>query len=403
MHYALCIMHYALSHRPLAISHKPFSPPPAANIALENSPQIIYWGGFELPDKNAAAHRVMANAKLLRQFGYEVVFLGMSSETFTGVRKASETVYEESHPCTNRQWAEHLVSLRNLREVIGQCSNLKAIILYNLPFITLLRVRLAFRSFKVIYDCTEWTPVTEGSLLKRLFKRLDGFAVRHWLPSMTDALIVISKRMEQAYASRSTVLRLPPLIDADDAIWRQAPHHSDTFDFVYAGVLDNSKDSLDTIVSAFHSLPFTHVRLRVIGITQDDFLNYYPHFKSSSAMADDRILFMGRLSHEETVRHVLSCGCYIFFRPSDLRNNAGFPTKFVEAFTCGVPIIATDISDIRNYNRSNIRIIASPDEHALIEAMTAAVKDGQHMPSIDMTFHYANYRQSMGDWLGLFI
>ena len=65
---------------------------------MSGDKQIIYWGGFELPDKNAAAHRVMANAKLFRQFGYEVVFLGMSSEQFTGLRKALETVYEESHP-----------------------------------------------------------------------------------------------------------------------------------------------------------------------------------------------------------------------------------------------------------------------------------------------------------------
>ncbi len=344
----------------------------------------------------------MANAKLLREFGYEVVFLGMSSDKFTGIRKALETVYEEPHPSTNRQWAGHLVSLRNLLHVARQCTNLKAIILYNLPFITLLRVKLAFCSCKVIYDCTEWTPVTEGSLLKRLFKRLDGFAVRHWLPWMTDALIVISKRMEQAYASRSRVLRLPPLIDADDAIWRQPIIHTDTFDFVYAGVLDNSKDSLDAIVSAFQLLPYSHVRLRVIGITQEDFLNYYPHFKSSLAMADERILFMGRLSHEETVRHVLNCGCYIFIRPSDLRNNAGFPTKFVEAFTCGVPIIATDISDIQLFPHPNIRLIPSPNEQDLVEAMTTAVRDVRHMPALDKTFHYANYRQPMGDWLDLF-
>ena len=32
---------------------------------------ILYLGGFELPDKNAAAQRVMANAKLLREMGFD--------------------------------------------------------------------------------------------------------------------------------------------------------------------------------------------------------------------------------------------------------------------------------------------------------------------------------------------
>ena len=116
-------------------------------------------------------------------------------------------------------------------------------------------------------------------------------------------------------------------------------------------------------------------------------------------MSDDRILFMPRQSHEETVRHVLDCGCYVFIRPSDVRNNAGFPTKFVEAFTCGVPIIATDISDIRFYTRPNIQIIPSIDEHDLVEAMTTAVKNGSQKPSLDKTFHYANYTQVMHNWL----
>ena len=40
--------------------------------------RILYIGGFELPDKNAAAHRVLAIAKALRDGGIEVIFLGVS-------------------------------------------------------------------------------------------------------------------------------------------------------------------------------------------------------------------------------------------------------------------------------------------------------------------------------------
>ncbi len=41
---------------------------------------IIYIGGFELPDKNAAAQRVVSNAKLLREVGYDVVLVGVDKE-----------------------------------------------------------------------------------------------------------------------------------------------------------------------------------------------------------------------------------------------------------------------------------------------------------------------------------
>ncbi len=38
---------------------------------------ILYIGGFELPDKNAAAQRCVSNAKIFRDLGYEVVMLGV--------------------------------------------------------------------------------------------------------------------------------------------------------------------------------------------------------------------------------------------------------------------------------------------------------------------------------------
>ena len=37
---------------------------------------VIYAGNFELPDKNAAAHRVVNNAKLFKELGFDTVFLG---------------------------------------------------------------------------------------------------------------------------------------------------------------------------------------------------------------------------------------------------------------------------------------------------------------------------------------
>ena len=361
---------------------------------------IVYWGGFELPDKNAAAHRVVANGKLFRELGYDVVYLGIAQERFSGVRKLSEGCYAEAHPESNVEWARHLVSLKNLRYVIAQCENVKVIILYNLPFVTLLRVKLSLRKYRVFYDCTEWTPDTEGSRLKCLFKRFDCFALRHWLPKLADGLIVISRLMEQAFKGHPHLLRLPPLIDCNATIWHQEPaSHPGTFEFIYAGVLDNNKDRLDTIISAFHSLDVPEARLRVIGVTRESFIGYYPQFAGHPAMSDERILFMGRCTHEETVRYVLGCDCYIFVRPSDLRNNAGFPTKFVEAFTCGVPIIATAISDIKEYPAERVVVLPSVDEQSLTETMQAAVRKHYPRQPLSKAFHYASYRQAVHEWL----
>ena len=373
---------------------------------------IIYVGGFQLPDKNAAAHRVMANGKIFRALGYRVVYLGVNhtEPPFTGIRKASfgEDIYEEAQPRNNRQWLTRLCSTANLQELASKYDDLKIIILYNLPYETLRRVRKAFRgrSVKIVYDCTEWSPDTDGSLIKRLFKRMDAWAIRHWLPTCTDALIVISYRMLKAYTNCSHVLLLPPLVDLEAPIWHQdRTRNEDVFEFCFAGVLDNNKESLDMVVRAFCLLKHENIRLRIIGISDQDFRAFYPDFQGDLDRLNEKICFMGRLSHHDTVRHILKSNCYIFIRPSDLRNNAGFPTKFVEACTCGVPVITTDVSDIRTYMTSPDKgeILASfevePIRQAMADAITRYYATRTAPPALDASFHYASFISRTRAWL----
>ena len=42
--------------------------------------KVLYIGGFELPDKNAAAQRVLSVGKALREIGYKVFYLGITHD-----------------------------------------------------------------------------------------------------------------------------------------------------------------------------------------------------------------------------------------------------------------------------------------------------------------------------------
>lgn len=44
-----------------------------------NKGTIIYYSVARFPDKNAAAQRVIANAKILRSLGYEVILVGFTT------------------------------------------------------------------------------------------------------------------------------------------------------------------------------------------------------------------------------------------------------------------------------------------------------------------------------------
>ena len=369
---------------------------------------ILYVGGFELPDRNAAANRVLSNGKILASLGYRVAYLGMAAEgeRFDGIRSVSwsEDVFEESHPSGTKDWMTHLFSTKNVREVVGRYSDLCMIIVYNVPFCTLQRVKRLGKGLgvPVAYDCTEWTGDTDGSLPKRLFKKIDERYIRKKIGRVADGLIVISSCMERQYAPHTTcLLRLPPLVDLDDPMWHQIPDdHDGQFEFCFAGGLDGNKESLDRIVEAFVGMDDPRARLRIIGVDAEAFGAYYPHLDPAS---DERVIFMGRLSHTDTIRYVLGCDCYVFVRMADRRNTAGFPTKFAESFSCGMPILTTEVSDVGGYMAGADRgeILADTDVDTIRAAMQRQLqqptKNGERC--LDHTFHYASYQKETEAWL----
>ena len=368
---------------------------------------IIYYGGFTLPDKSASANRVVSNGKIFAALGYKTVFIGAarSDESFDGLRavEGCEDMFEHSHPKSTSQWLRHMVSVEHIETIAAKYGDICRIILYNVPMLTLLKAKKVFskKNIPVCYDCTEWTKDTDGSLPKRLFKAFDEFFISNFAHKVADGMIAISSMMERKYKKSQKLLILPPLVDINDEIWHQQPeNHEGIFEFLFAGIPDGKKESLDKVVEAFCSINKDNAILRIIGITETDFNDIYPECKIPEN-AKNKIIFMGRLPHKETIRYVLGCDCYIFIRRSDKRNNAGFPTKFAESYTCGVPIITTDVSDVGKYIKKSGRGSLLPDmtKENISEAMLCQIKKKNQQNNLDKTFHYESFIQPTETWL----
>ena len=160
------------------------------------------------------------------------------------------------------------------------------------------------------------------------------------------------------------------------------------------------KESLDKAVEAFCSINKKNTRLRTIGITEDDYRRIYPDSYIPKNVRN-KIVFMGRLSHEETIKYVLGCDCYIFIRRSDKRNNAGFPTKFAESYTCGVPIITTNVSDVGEYIKKSGKgsLLKDMSAESIAEAMLYQIENKTDDKVLNNTFHYESLLQQTEDWL----
>ena len=65
---------------------------------INNKGTVFYIGGFELPDKNAAAHRVLNNAKIFRELGFRVIFCGIDQNIEQPILEACVVSGFESYP-----------------------------------------------------------------------------------------------------------------------------------------------------------------------------------------------------------------------------------------------------------------------------------------------------------------
>ena len=365
---------------------------------------VIYYGNFELPDKNAAANRVVNNGKLLRELGFRPVFLGAcrTDRYFPGVVKrdfgagyGGFDMYEQCYPLGLRQWGREIFDIGGLRTLADAYPDAVAVILYNTQYATVKAARRAFakRGIAVLYDCTEWNSFTEGPFVKRRVKALDSRLIEERLPRVCGGVVAVSRTMEARYAPQTPVLLLPPLVDIADPIWRQTPEKGDRFTFCYAGV-PSDKDRLDLLISAFSRLPEGSARLRIIGLTREEYLN-----AASAPPLPPDVLFLGRKTHAETVCEILSCGCFVFLREPGRRNTAGFPTKFVEAFTCGVPLITTAVSDVPHYADGECAVLPDISPEGVFSAMASVLSSPPPPRALRDTFDYRSFTEAARSWL----
>lgn len=338
---------------------------------------ILYIGNFELPDKGASANRVMTNRLLFRECGYRTVYLGVTKEEqFEGIRRASfdADVYERAYPSSTKVWLERLHSLKDILDVAQKYEDIRFVVFYNAPFSL---VRKAHRHFqnsdvKVLYDCTEWNTDTEGNKLKRLYKKYDTHQIRHNLDKVVDGLIVISSLMKKSY-QRVPIIQLPPLVDVESDIWNQERNRTDSdFEFCYAGD-PGKKDDLCVLIDAFLRMERDDVKLCIIGVEKESFMNDHQEYASMLNKEEKKVSFLGRVPHKAVIQKLISTDCFVFIRESNLRNNAGFPTKFAEAYTSGARIIATNISDIAEYKADSIRLLTDIKCETIVVAMETII------------------------------
>lgn len=366
---------------------------------------LLYIGGFELPDKNAAAHRVIGIGKALRDIGFNVVFLGTSKSQLSDVKiMDTKTEYfgfecfSYAYPNGTKEWIRQISGISIFTSFIEQLGNITDICLYNFPAIAQERmVNYCHKhGIKCYGDITEWYIADKSDFLRSKIKTFDSEYRMRFVNKKLDGLIVISRYLQKYYANRR-IIYIPPLIDIDDNKWRNDYKKSDdVLRLVYAGDPGN-KDKIDILISALKHVKREYI-LDIFGITRKEYLKKR-HEDSSFILCAKNIRFHGRQPHLDILRYLKKANYSCFFRERDKVSSAGFPTKFVEAISCGTPVITNRTSNFSDYVSKNTNAFVVNDLD-----ITSISKALEKVPySINVLCDTFDYRKYITEIRKLFI
>lgn len=347
---------------------------------------ILYIGGFELPDKNAAAQRVVGIAKGLKELGYTVVFLnslkkydqlGINEKEYFGFK-----CYEYKRE--NR--FDYLFLGKTALTMIGRIRP-NAILAYNYPAVALNNIRKFGKNhnIKCYADVTEWYDAVGENFIFRVIKGFDTSLRMRKVQKRLDGLIVISRYLYNYYKDSVNTVLIPPTVDISDEKWSRTTKNKkrNGTTLVYAGSPSSQKEKLDLIVKAVEKIKDNcKIKLNIVGISKEQFVKMYSWRDTFS----DCICFWGRVEHNEVLQIVKQSNWAIVLRDNNRVVRAGFPTKVVESISCGTPVVANIFSNIDEYLSENNSVLID-DIERLPEYIAQLCEENRKVDRFIFDFH----------------
>ncbi len=338
---------------------------------------VLYVGGFGLPDRMASALRALGNAAVLRAAGYRVVIAGKFEQIpdpeAQPVQVQGFDCHDIRQPLPGLPRVDYTISPDNIRALAVQLGleRVAAIMAYNYPGFGLHRLLRLGKELgvPVINESTEWygwegfRPVTNVRRILESWWRNNSLVER-------AGNLVSATQWSRKRHPRVNALVLPFALDPALDCWQADVNDAwcrgtDAVRLVYSGSpgIGMQKDRLPLIVEALDRLSpdGQGFRFAVVGMTALHYLGSMPQHSALLERHAGSMHFLGRMPHRDAVGVLKAADFSVFVREHNRVSDVGFPTKYAEAATCGIPVLTNRTSDIADYLVDGRNGILLPD------------------------------------------
>ncbi|EOW6803693.1 glycosyltransferase [Cronobacter muytjensii] len=320
--------------------------------------KVFYTGMFRFPDIDAAGKRVQKIVNMLEMIDEcENIIVGGWEQGSATEKSISDKTQHKSFSVLDKKYKSKFRKLNNflfmgvkiIPWMITNKGRYSHIFIYNTPFLFSLVIFLLSKVLhkKVILDSTEWYESEHLVGGKYGAASLENWCRMFLAYPLFNNIIAISTYLENFYnKKRKNIIKIPPLSDQ-----YYEPHLNDkcnsTLSFFYAGS-PGKKDRLDNFVEDLLRSKTMGINLKfyIAGIDKTKFLELYPAYRAKDKVLDERFVFLGRIPMTEVFTWYAKVNYCVFFRENKRYALAGFPSKYVEAISHGIPVITNAIGDI---------------------------------------------------------
>jgi glycosyltransferase involved in cell wall biosynthesis len=199
------------------------------------------------------------------------------------------------------------------------------------------------------------------------------------LYSLFDGVVAISDLLRADVRSLSgpslSVMKMGVLMDAEP--FARRAQRAEPRTIVFAGYLNEPKDGVGSLISAFAALPPEDVDVRLVLVGQETEAGDEAAFRRQAQELGvaRRVDFTGRLDREELIPVMARATVLALARPSSVQAEAGFPTKLSEYLATGNPVVVTATGEIPRFlhDRHDAYVVPPGDHDALVAALHEAL------------------------------
>ncbi|UNK62853.1 glycosyltransferase [Buttiauxella ferragutiae] len=319
---------------------------------------VFYTGPFRYPDQDAAGKRVDQVVKIIEGLeeckhitvgGWES---GVLQEKVVSkkTRKVSFSLLGKHKKTKLLRLVNHLfMGGRVIKWMITNRNKISLIILYNPPFVfALLSLLYAFfYKKKIALDSTEWYQSEHLPGGRFGLASIENWSRMRIAYPLFKNVIVISDYLNDYFNNLGrNIIKIPPLAEKYNGSPKSI--NTNAINFFYAGS-PGKKDKLAGFVNKLISIDTTMypgVKFYIAGLTLDDFHLLYPTFVNRKEELNKICIFLGRITMTEVYSWYGKINFCVFFRDKKRYSLAGFPSKYVEALSYGIPVVSNSIGDI---------------------------------------------------------